>query len=232
MSFSGFDDRPNNIEEVLAKMNDFEAFLKKEEKESFLPFLRAYKIITEKVIEGKDKGLFDNPEELEELDMFFAELYFNAMKTYFNKGEKETPWKTYLEYMERDDSRPLIELLLGINAHINADLAQTMQELGYDREKDFRKINIILLESLNPVLLDTAFTRMDLEAFALYGAQPISNIGLRKITSWRQDAWSRKNEDIETIRDITELKAEELVRIRHNKSVKGLIQKPVKILRA
>lgn len=228
-SFHGFDREPETIDHLLEKMEEFEYFLRGNNKESFIPFLRAYKRITRKV--SNRKNVFDNPSELEKLDLKFGCLYFDAMKAYFEKGEKKQPWKTYLNYVERDDSRPLLELALGINAHINADLAVLINEMEYEEKDDFQKVNKILLEALFPVIVDTAYTRRDLESFTFLGAGPLPFFGLKKITKWRKDAWNTRDNKEQIIRE-TEDKASDMISIRHDKSIKGLLDKPFKILEA
>ena len=229
-SFHGFDQEPDNIDELLEKMEEFEYFLRGNNKESFIPFLRAYKRITRKV--KNRKNVFDNPSELEKLDLKFGQLYFEAMKAYFEKGEKKRPWKTYLTYVERDDSRPLLELALGINAHINADLAVLINEMEYEEKDDFQKVNKILLEALFPVIFDIAYTRRDLESFTFLGAGPLPFFGLKKITKWRENAWKSGSKDKEQILQETERKASDMIKIRHDKTIRGLFEKPYKILEA
>lgn len=229
-SFSVFEREPENISGLLDKMEAFEDFLIENNRHSFLPFLRAYRKITEKVQNSKD--IFEDPEELEALDLKFGELYFDAMEAYFLNGEKRKPWNTYLNYVERDDSRPLIELLLGINSHINADLAILIDEMNYNQENDFQRVNKMLLEALYPVILDTALTRHDLESLAFIGSGPLPFIGLRKIKSWRENAWRSRKMENQKIIHKTELKASNLISLRHDNSFKGFLEKPYKILEA
>jgi len=229
-SLSVFEIEPDDVSELVDKMESFECFLIENDCESFTPFLRAYRKITEKVQERME--IFDSPEELEALDLKFGELYFDAMEAYFVNGEKKKPWKTYLDYVERDDSRPLLELLLGINAHINADLAVLIDEIDYSEKEDFEKVNRILLESLYPVIIDTAFTRKDLESFAFIGSGPLPFIGLKKIQNWRKNAWNSGKKNSETILQETEMKASNLISLRHDNSLEGFLDKPSKILEA
>ncbi|WP_414837245.1 DUF5995 family protein [Candidatus Nanosalina sp. VS9-1] len=227
-----FDTRMETVDDVVEKMDQFEKFLDERGLESFRPFLRAYRKITLKVIQASEKDVFDNPGKLEELDIRFAEPYFEAMEKYFLEGEKKQPWKEYLNYVERDDSRPVLELLLGINAHINADLGQAMKETDYSERQDFEEINRILLEALIPVMADTAVQRKDFETLGFLGVQPVAFLGLKKVVQWREQAWKNRNKDITVLRKETERKACELIGIRHDNSLKGLFEKPGKILSA
>ncbi len=229
-SFSGFDQEPSNVSELVDKMEAFENFLRDENRESFIPFLRAYRRITEKV--QRQKNSFDNPSELEKLDLEFGKLYFDAMKAYFREGKKVMPWRNYLNYMERNDSRPLLELLLGINAHINADLAVLLDEMDYSEEEDFNRVNRILLESLYPVLIDTAHMRRDFEALTFLSSGPLPFYGLNKIICWRQKAWKERYRTQEEIKKQTEKKACDLISLRHDRSFTGILEKPFRIIEA
>ena len=227
-----FDRDIETVEDAVEKMDLFEQFLDERGLESFRPFLRAYRKITLKVMENSVNGVFNSSEELERLDVRFAELYFDAMEGYFLEGVKRQPWKNYLEYMERNDSRPVLELLLGINAHINADLAQALKETDYREKQDFKKINKILLEALLPVIADTAVQRKDIETLSMIGAQPVPLLGLKKVKRWRSQAWKHRNTEEKVFRQKAEMKACELIDIRHDNSLKGLIDKPQKIFSA
>ena len=70
-SFSVFEIEPDGVSELVDKMESFECFLIENDCESFLPFIRAYRKITEKVQESMD--IFDSPGELEKLDLKLGE---------------------------------------------------------------------------------------------------------------------------------------------------------------
>lgn len=226
--------RKNSIDGVISDMEDLKKFFQEEELESLLPFLRAYLRITKKVAERSRNGAFNHPEDLEELDIRFAELYFDAVDKYLTDGEKKPPWRKYFEYTERNDSKPVLELVLGINAHINSDLAQTLHEKNYTNREDFQKIDRILAESLIPVLTELGFSRKDPGCLGILGLQPVSWLGLRKILNWRELTWenSQTEEDfsIYKVRKATEKNAERMISIRHDQKISDLGSKPGKIL--
>ena len=223
----------NSVEEVASAMRDLRNYLRENKRYSMIPFLDAYLKITEEVIREKERGNFEHPEKLEKLDTRFGQLYFDAVRRYLENGEKKKPWRTYFNYIEREDSRPLLELLLGINAHINSDLAQTLHEQGYRNRKDFRKINRILEKSLIPVMKDTAVKRKDLETLGLLGFPPATIAGLHRVKAWRKHAMEnshRKNYELKEIRELTEENARKLIEIRHNTKPVQILRKPFQIL--
>jgi hypothetical protein len=213
------DSEHESVESVSSTMKDLRAFLKENRYDSMLPFLDAYISITDGVMDWREKNKFNSPDELSKLDTRFAELYFNSVEEYIRKGEKKRPWKTYFDYIEREDSKPVLELLLGINAHINADLTQALSEQQYTSKSDFNKVNKILGRSLYPVMYNTAVQRRDVEMLGYALFFPCSLIGLRKIKGWRKNSYrrSRRGElDLRKIRKETEHSAETLIDLRDN----------------
>lgn len=223
-----------SIESVASTMRDLRNYLENQRRTSMLPFLDAYLKITEEVIEEKNKGHFEKPEQLVELDIRFAELYFEAVEAYLEKGEKKQPWKTYFEYIEREDSKPVLELLLGINAHINADLTQVLEEQEYDNLKDFKRVDNILRKSLYPVMAKIGVERRDIELFGIIGLPLVTWTGLKRIQSWRSLSFKNSNKhdfDLLEVREQTEKNAENLIDLRHEYTPQGVLRKPFKVLK-
>lgn len=219
----------DSIEDIIRKMETLKDYLKNNNRNSLVPFLDAYLRITQDVKKKSDTGEFNNPEALEELDKEFAELYFNPMKKYLIDGEKTEPWENYLRYTEKNNSMPLMELLLGINAHINADLATALHRTGYSEKEDFEKVNDILEDNLSPVLKNLALTRMDFASLGVFGFRPFAWKGLEKITRWRSLTWENaKKSDfsVEEVRRKTEVNAERMFELAHRKDFKGILRKP------
>jgi len=222
-----------SIEAVESTMRGLKNYLEDNGRTSMLPFLDAYLKITEGVIEQKNKGYFEEPEKLVKLDVRFAELYFKAVRLYIEKGEKKQPWSTYFNYIERNDSKPILELLLGINAHINSDLTQVLYEQSYHNKEDFKKVNKILRKSLYPVIANIGFERKDFESIALMSVPPVPMAGLKTIQDWRSLSLknSKKREfEVTKLRKLTENNAEDLIELRHDYTARALVRKPFKAL--
>ncbi len=229
--FSGvLDPDLESLESVIRAMEELEELLEQEDFDSMKPFLQAYLKITREVKKEKQRGGFDHPKALEKLDIRFAQLYFNAVRKYIKEGEKKSPWNTYFNYIERDDSRPLIELVLGINAHINSDLAQALHETGYSHTEDFKKVDEILLRSLFPVLARVASERRDLETMGFITVPPAALAGLNRITTWRSFTLQNSRNrvfNIEKVRRATEQNAETIIKLRHDKRPLQVLKKPL-----
>lgn len=182
-----------NIFDIQGRMGvllDF--FMDNPEFHSFVPFLKTYYLITRSVADKRleKEEFFDDEDCLESLDADFARRYFEPMFHYLKTGEKKEPWKTYFEYCERQDSRPVIELLLGINAHINADLACSLLNQNYSRKSDYEAINEILKEEIPEVMKFLVFHEHDFSGIIGLVNHRLAVHEFRKtVMKWRDLTW-------------------------------------------
>lgn len=116
-------------------------------------FAYIYKRTTEQIRDEILKGAFENNNRLEAFDVHFANFYLDAYHRY-NAGKSVSEcWKVAFDAAQK----PLTILqhaLLGMNAHINFDLAVAAAEIMEGKElaglkSDFFKVNDILAELLD-----------------------------------------------------------------------------------
>jgi Family of unknown function (DUF5995) len=157
--------RPANIEEAIPCMqsalryfhecNDYRAI-----------FLRAYYIITLNVHAAiHQRGDYKNPiffdaDWVSFQAGWFASLYFQSLTTFDRDPDSERAWKLAHSMAETKTSTVLQDLMLGLNAHINYDLAygtylnlkqheDGVDQLSLPRWKfDHDQINNILVRSM------------------------------------------------------------------------------------
>jgi hypothetical protein len=119
-------------------------------------FAALYRNVTIRVRDGIRDGRFEDGDRMARLDVLFAGRYLDAVNAYQAGREPSRSWSTAFR---RVNSWPLLivqHLLLGINAHINLDLAIAAAETAPGSElpglkKDFMAINAILGEMLDDV---------------------------------------------------------------------------------
>ncbi|HEY9421400.1 MAG TPA: DUF5995 family protein [Thermoanaerobaculia bacterium] len=166
--------RPRNIDEAVPALkkaldwyhdnNDYRAV-----------FLRAYYIITVNVhsaVHGYGEwkqGIFFDPAWIASLAGKFSSLYFQSLTTFEREPGSELAWKLAHRMAEDRSSTVVQDLLLGLNAHINYDLAygifMNLKEHGDDRNHlllprrkfDHDQVNEILLRSIPEIT--TTLTR-------------------------------------------------------------------------
>ncbi|MFS8131145.1 MAG: DUF5995 family protein [Candidatus Dojkabacteria bacterium] len=196
-------------------------FYSQSEYNHLIPFLKTYIAVTRSVQNhlSINKNFYKEPRLMEQLDVFFASLYFSPLKQYLEKSIEKSPWKIYFDFCENGSDIPFIQLLLGVNAHINADLYTTLIKLDYEVEEDYMKINEVLAGLIPDIMKYLAFEERDI--FGLGGMvlkdlyeKEFRNIIIR----WRIDTWENfKKSKAEgkdhtlKIRDQTEILATQIV---------------------
>ncbi len=138
----------HTIDEVLNQLDDIIAVSKREQHVGGY-FAALYRRVTAGVKTGIAEGQFEDGARMERLDVCFANRYIQAWEQH-RRGD--TPMTSWLYAFRIADARRgliLQHLLLGMNAHINLDLAiaaaQTAPGAAYaGMERDFMAINALL----------------------------------------------------------------------------------------
>jgi hypothetical protein len=114
-------------------------------------FLTVYVRVTEEVRRGVDAAAFEDPAWVESYLVTFADHYRRAFAA-FERGDADAvppPWRLSFERALADDALVVQHVLLGVNAHVNYDLALALHEVGIDPDReakraDHRAINRVL----------------------------------------------------------------------------------------
>lgn len=111
-------------------------------------FPALYCELTQRLAAGLAAGEFVEPERVEQLGACFANRYFDALTAYRDGDEPTKSWAVSFEQAEDGRLLTMQDLLLGINAHINLDLAIATAEIGGDTvddlHADFLHVNVLL----------------------------------------------------------------------------------------
>ncbi len=222
----------NSIDEVLSLLDAIIAESRqKDSRLGYFPVL--YREVTRAVKSGIAAERFSDGPRMEQLDVIFANRYFEAYQLFREGSQPQRAWQVCLS--AAGDRRRIVlqHLLLGINAHINLDLgiaaAQTSpgDQLA-SLKGDFDEINRILFElALGTkarlsrvwpwlVLLDLAAGRSE---------DRIVNFSLVKA---RDHAWSLAR----TLAPLTHAEQEPVITLADNWAAAfgGLISNPGRIL--
>ncbi len=112
-------------------------------------FAALYQKVTVKIKEGIQNNFFEDGLLMEKLDIVFARRYIDAWNAWKSEKQVSQSWEKAFILTKR--KRPLVlqHLLIGMNAHINLDLAIAAAEVspGEDiqlLQNDFNRINEIL----------------------------------------------------------------------------------------
>lgn len=208
--------RATDIPGALDRMRAIEALLPDSDGLKWFDLL--YRMVTEAVLADLEIGLWEDRAWVTNLDVIFANLYFDAVRLWLTLPEgAPRAWRPLLDARLRGGIAEVQFALAGMNAHINRDLPVAVVQACRDRGitpvrgspqyRDYQRINDIL-------------TRVEATAVEVLGRGPVGLItrGLGKIDDvlamWsvrkaRSSAWTHA-EVLWSLRDTPEL-AEELV---------------------
>ncbi len=148
----------NTIDELIESLGKIVSWAK--DNNSRLGYFPAlYRRVTIRVKEGIENGYFDDGPRMDKLDVVFGNRYLEAFEQY-QRGERPTEaWNMAFVLAGKWQPIVLQHLLLGMNAHIDLDLAisaaQTTGNVDINELKaDFFKINDILISMIKEIKED------------------------------------------------------------------------------
>lgn len=190
-------DRPfESVTEVFDQLSHLEERLR-ERGDRRAVFLTIYVRMSREVHDGLEEGTFADPEWIRRYLVTFANYYRRAFLAFERGyiGAVPDPWRIAFGTAVRGDALVVQDAFLGVNAHINYDLALTVNDVGIDPDRvekyaDHLAINEILARlvdaqqrALTEIYasgvgdVDAGFGRLD-ESFALLS-----------MTEGREQAW-------------------------------------------
>jgi hypothetical protein len=145
-------------------------------------FAAVYRQVTAAIATGVRDGLFDDADRLNRFDAVFAGRYLAALEAWRAGRDPGRSWRLAFRATEDADLVLVQHVVLGINAHINLDLAVAAAQTSPGEEiaglrADFERINDVLIDvlcelqgalnDLSPLLggLDAVLGRLDEEIF-------------------------------------------------------------------
>jgi hypothetical protein len=160
-------------------------------------FVTAYLSITQAIRQNIAAGAFLDNAWVTRYALCFANLYRKALLAYETGDTAATlkGWQIAFDAATRGDALAIQDLVLGINAHINHDLALALNEVSIDPDRatrytDHTKVNDVLKATTDPLqdrigqlyapilnLLDQACDRLD------------EDIACFSVAKAREDAW-------------------------------------------
>lgn len=144
-----------NIDEVLAQLAQVVATWKAQNNRLGY-FAALYRQVTLEVKRGIVLGTFDDGPRMDRFDTAFGNRFFAALDAWQSGAQPPSCWRVAFELTTNRDTIILQHLLLGVNAHINLDLAvaaaaasaaSPIEELS----RDYDRINDIIVSVLGKV---------------------------------------------------------------------------------
>ena len=145
----------NSIDEVIDALTVIIERAKTERSRlGYFPAL--YRRVTREVKRGIGAGRFTDGPRMERMDVIFANRYLAAYEGWRAGQEISECWMLAFGAAESTGRAIIQHLLLGMNAHINLDLAAASAEAApgnaiHSLQRDFQQINKILSEQISDV---------------------------------------------------------------------------------
>lgn len=119
-------------------------------------FAVLYKRMTMAVAEGIANDAFEDGKRMQRMDMIFAQRYFDAYEAYNSGKPCSASWRSVFDACKNPKLVVLQHLLLGVNAHINLDLAIAAASVAPGSsidalQKDFYRINDVISSLVDDV---------------------------------------------------------------------------------
>jgi hypothetical protein len=160
------------------------------------PFALAYLRTTEEYQRASlEPGFFDDPAWVDHEDTIFAQLYFDAYDDWEAGRRDRVPeaWRIAFEAAEQRSVTGTGDVLLGISAHINRDLAYTLAisglvdpDTGASRKPDHDAVNAFLARVPDPLFREL---RAVWDPSITWYGGPQGPAAIAVVQAWREAAW-------------------------------------------
>ena len=155
------------------------------------PFALTYLITSRAVRDHVAASYFDDNAFVATWDLVFAGYYTSAIDARMHDRAASAVWREAFAWGDGGRSSVLEDVMLGMSAHINYDLALATYEAGLvrdGRKADFDRINDVLATVIRDVTTELA--RHYDPSFAPGAASDLSDPAmLQLIFEWRENAW-------------------------------------------
>jgi len=137
-----------NFSEVIARLEQIIDWSKQNESTSGY-FAALYYKMTLAVRDAVLRGEFENGSRMEQMDVAFARRYFDAFDAWQSGKTPTSSWRVAFEATQNEQITVMQHLMLGMNAHINLDLAIAaasvrQRDAIFGLRNDFMRINQII----------------------------------------------------------------------------------------
>ncbi|SRR5579875_487032 len=142
--------QPSTIDDVLRNIDQIISWSMKA-KSGIGYFAVLYRRVTLAIREAINEGKFDDGRRMQDLDVAFAQRYFDALNAYFYRGHYQgltLPWE--VAFVGDQDGQAIIvqHMMAGLNAHITFDLGHALVKVAPRSlealKNDYSRVNDLL----------------------------------------------------------------------------------------
>jgi len=188
--------RPTTIQEVLDQL-DLIIADSVDSNDRLGLFAYVYRRTTAEILKEIQLENFEDNRRMEKMDVIFANLYLDAYNG--NKNNKKISKSWEFAFVNKNKRLTILQhIMMGINAHINLDLAIATSSVMFgkelsDIEKDFNKVNDILFNITNEIqdkLSRVSRLLFLLDIIGKKSDEKVIDFSMRKA---REQAWNSAN---------------------------------------
>lgn len=144
----------DSIEDVQTALEKLSHDLSADELHLINGFNHTYLVITREVRTSLKKAAFKYPNFLSQFDTVFASYYFEALKGHLTNKPIPSAWQKAFEMANSKKVSSFVAMSLGVNAHVNNDIALVLRDCNAQTEHydDYARINSIIISALNEII--------------------------------------------------------------------------------
>lgn len=182
---------PKTINQTKKQMRLLNEELADTDMQNLRAFNQTYYIITKNVFSKLYTGFFTDNELLQEIDVRFSHYYFQALKEYVETGSCPPAWKILFEICPKNNLLQFTYMALGVNAHVNNDLPQTLRDVmkGNNDKHDFTVVNDIIRNCLDEVVSSLEEKSLLINTLENTTKHFYEALLMTLIQNWRNYAW-------------------------------------------
>lgn len=191
-------------------------------------FNHTYFIITRNVYDKIGTGYFDDDIFMDTLDTTFGNYYFNALYNFVTKNDCSLAWKILFEKCTENSVFQFIYMALGVNAHVNNDLPQSLNDVmkNGQSDNDYLQINQVIKYSIHEVIHSLDEKNRMLQSTKNIFEPFYGNYLYHLIRSWRQNAWLKYTQLQSTAITKSAIEAEAYDKACYISSIKNVLDIP------
>ncbi|MEF8885485.1 MAG: DUF5995 family protein [Haloarculaceae archaeon] len=186
----------DSLADVLARLRGLEERLR-ERGDRRAVFLTIYTRMTGQVRAAVEGGEFANPEWMRRYTVTFADYYRRAFLAFErgNPGQVPKPWRVAFGTAVEESGLVAQDAFLGINAHINYDLALALRDVGIDPDRAAKRADHLAINDVLAGLVDAQQDALaelyapGIEAVDASLGRFDEALSLGSLTEGREQAW-------------------------------------------
>ena len=160
-------------------------------------FSETYVLMTKTLADSLNSGRphFADPGWIIDVDALFTDYYMRSFQAYQNGQPVPAAWRIAFDTAAHGDANATIDLLLGVNAHVNRDLPYVLAaeglhtRSGASRKHDWDLVNHIINAAYSPIA-ETIAARYDASLKLSNPDTIVDGEGaLQLFEAWREAAW-------------------------------------------